>query len=92
MENQLRQQGKNKCSEGRGRSNQNQKEALSKKALEEYSALRTLIEKREIKELEEPDRSENNFQDDFNRAAYLKEMKVISPRTTQIKPWTSSMA
>ncbi len=51
------------------------KEALSKKALEEYGALGKLIKKGKIEEPIEPDRTEYDIEDEFDRVAYLEDMK-----------------
>jgi hypothetical protein len=61
------------------------KEALSKKALEEYGALGKLIKTGEDRRtIEELDRAEINIQDIFDRVAYLEEMKQYIKKKRQI--------
>ncbi len=61
------------------------KEALSKKALEEYGKLGKLIKKREIEEPIKLDRSSYKIHNVFNRAAHLKEMKPYCHDKADIK-------
>ncbi len=112
MENQPKQQGGNKHSEGNGRDCHNQdqwlknyemkdpdavptlkfglsnnfmkfKEALSKKALGEYVALGKLIKKGAIEEPEEPNWLDFDIQDEFDRVAYLEEIKQYWKENTR---------
>ena len=61
------------------------KEALSKKALEEYGALGKLIKKGEIEEPIEPYRTEYDIKDEFDRVAYLEDMKQYRQDKAEIK-------
>jgi hypothetical protein len=52
------------------------KEALSKKVLEEYGALGKLIKQGRIEEPEEPDKTFVNLMDEFEKMAYIEDMKI----------------
>jgi hypothetical protein len=52
------------------------KEALSKKALEKYGRLGKLINMGKFDDLEEPDRTFVDLQDEFEKADYLEAMKT----------------
>jgi hypothetical protein len=52
------------------------KEALSKKLLEEYGALGKLIKQGRIEELEEPDKTFVDLTDEFEKMAYIEDMKT----------------
>jgi hypothetical protein len=52
------------------------REALSKKALEEYGSLGKLILKGKIKEPEEPNRTLYDLDDEYENFDYLEEMKT----------------
>jgi hypothetical protein len=51
-------------------------EALSKKALEEYGTLGKLILKGKIEDLVEPDEADFDLKDEFDKVAYLEELKL----------------
>jgi hypothetical protein len=61
------------------------KEALSKKALEEYGALGKLIKKGNIEEPIELDRTACDIEDEFDRVAYLEDMKQYCQDKVEIK-------
>jgi len=51
-------------------------EALSKKALEEYGMLGKLILKGKIENLVEPDKADFDLKDEYDKVAYLEELKL----------------
>jgi hypothetical protein len=52
-------------------------EALSKKALEEYGTLGKLILKGKIEEPVEPDKADFDLSDEYDKVAYLEELKLF---------------
>ncbi len=61
------------------------KEALSKKAVEEYGALGKLIKTGKIEEPIELDRTVYDIKDEFDRVTYLKDMKQYCQDKAEIK-------
>jgi hypothetical protein len=59
------------------------KEALSKKVLEEYGDLGKLIKQGEIGELKEPDRRGVDLSDEFQKLAYVEDMRTCQRLKTE---------